>query len=262
MYNDTCSDVPAGTSFEVVDVPRGGVRKSLDVDDIVERYQSGQSVKAIANALGVSPPCITRRLEEAGVDQRPVTDTLQIVAARRSPERRRHLASYAFEAKRGRPNSFESLCRAALTRERRGINISPNERRLAGWLSDRGLTVQLQKAIGTYNCDLATGTVAVEVFGGNWHSDGAHAARYPDRCRYILDQGWNLVFVWDQSRDRLSVHAADYIVAFTQEADRDPSLRGQYRVIRGCGEELSRGEGELDERALVPSQRRTPSDRT
>lgn len=125
-----------------------------------------------------------------------------------------------------------------------------------------GVETTLQKAIGPYNADLAAYPVAVEIFGGNWHARGRHAARFPDRVRYFLDQGWNLVIVWVLDRRRwqsaipLTPAAADYIASFVQLTRRDPSTRGQYRVIWGDGKEAATDGLDLNELALVPSRRR------
>lgn len=227
---------------------------AMNLDDLIRLYESGLSEKACSEHLGVSRRYAHDQLVKAGVTLRSFREQLLLVAASRTPEERARIATAAHDAVRGSTRSIETLLAAALTREA-NPKISPHEALLAQWLTERGRPVRHQVAIGPYNADLTTGTVAVEVFGGNWHSTGEHRRTFPKRANYILDQGWHLIIVWDQKRNPLSVHAADYIVTFAQEPDRDPPGPREYRVIRGCGEELARGEGQFDDLALVPSQR-------
>ena len=70
---------------------------------------------------------------------------------------------------------------------------------------------------------------------GGWHAYGMPEAD-PDRLRYILDQGWTLVIVWASAKQQpIGPGACDYIAALAQQASRDPSWSGQYRVIWGDG---------------------------
>ena len=230
--------------------------QAIDLDELVQLYESGESVLALAKRFSVDRNTITKRLRLMGIEPRGMRDAQLLLSSRRTPQERRRLAEFAFEAKRGRPNSDEALERAARTRESLGYGGSMGELVLAKWLARRGLRMKPQVAIGRYNCDLALAPVAVEVFGGNWHASGYHARAYPERCKEILHAGWNLVIVWDQARCPLSIEAAQYVVAFYEVARAYPAPVGEYRVIRGDGEELSRGRGELDDDALVPSQRK------
>lgn len=228
---------------------------AMDLAHLIELYESGLSEKACSESLGVSRGFVHSQLIKADVTLRTVREQLLIVASQRTPERRAEMAEAAHAAWSGANQRPESLARMAASRQRTA-KVAPNEAQFAEWLAERGLRdIRHQTAIGRYNADLTTSTIAVEIFGGNWHGSGDHARRYPARGDYILDQGWHLVIVWDQSRSPLSIHAADYVVAFAKSADRNPTTPREYRVIRGCGEELFRGETHFDERALKPSQR-------
>jgi very-short-patch-repair endonuclease len=260
MYNDTVGYIPPGIGLEVVNVTHKW--EPAQVADLVERYDAGESVQRLAASQGISRNAINRLLVGEG---RAIRDRSSGQRARHlgtTVEERLAMTAAAHDAKRGRPNTWEARCRAAQTREQSGAFATAREQEFIGLLVERGLHVTPQRAIGPYNCDLAAGTIAVEIFGGNWHATGDHAARYPERCDYILDQGWHLLIAWNQSRDPLSAHAADYLVAFHEFTERNPTAPREYRVIRGCGELLARGERPFDHLALVPSQRRTPSHRT
>lgn len=60
-------------------------------------------------------------------------------------------------------------------------------------------------------------------------------------------------------------HAAKYCVAIAQQATWNPSMIGQYRVIRGDGHEIATGREDLDEFTLEHAARDslnlTPSER-
>lgn len=252
MYHDPVSDVPLDVGMEIEHMARERVH--LDVDQLVELYESGESVKAIAERVGVTRRTIDKRLRARGVEPRTAGEQQLIRYARTTPEERRAIAAHAFEAKRGRPNSPEALERAARTREAGGQSVSRGEAMMADWLHERGMLVRPQVAIGKYNADLGVEPVAVEIFGGNWHGSGRHARRFPARCHDVLHRGWSLVIVWDQTRCPMRVEAADKVVAFYEAIRRNPPAVGEYRVLRGDGELLSAGRGELNDGALVPSQ--------
>lgn len=224
------------------------------IPGLVERYQSGESVKSIADSTGVARTVVQRLLIAEGIHPRGQVEANRLLAAERTPEQHRANTQAAHAAVRGRPQSAEHRVRIAVARERNQTSASPAELLLAEWLKDLGPTPQ--KAVGPYNVDLAIGPVAVEVFGGHWHSHGHHAARTPERARYILDQGWLLVVVWVTAKHRLQRPVADHLRSLVQQASGNPSLAGQYRVVWGDGEDATAACPDLNHLALVPTIRR------
>lgn len=223
---------------------------------VVERYAAGESVNALAASLGVTRAYVGRVLDDAGVERRGSAGANRLMMQTRTPEENRRNAAAAHQAVRGRKRSIAERSKGAQTRERLQTHVSDHERWLAEQLRQRGLDVVPQKAVGPYNVDVATGTVAVEVFGGGWHAYGMHRARGPERLRYILDQGWNLVIVWTSaSRWAFTDAATDYIVAFAEEASRNPSMRGEYRVIWGDGKPAPADSLDVDDLTLKPTRR-------
>ena len=230
-----------------------GTRPSDLPSDISARYLSGESENGIAVSLGVSRGTVRRRLVHDGVVLRDITEANRLMVGQRSPEENLANTQAAHAAKRGKANSYEMRCQAAVTREQRQTHTSASELLMKRWLEDRGVDSIAQKAIGPYNADLAIHPIAVEINGGGWHAYSHHRKRAPERTRYILDEGWNLLFVWvDLIRYPLTEAVADYIVSFVEEARRDPTLRGQYRVIRGNGQLQPTSGSDLNEVALVP----------
>lgn len=217
---------------------------------------NGLSAPEIAARFGVNPATARRWLRAVG-QQPNRSEAMRLRLARLGANGRASLVSAAHAAVRGRPKSFDDLCRKAIGRERAGSHISPNDRALADMLTQRGLTVTLGKAVGPYNVDIAAGAVAVEVFGGAWHGGGRAAARWPQRIRYLLDTGWSVVVIWvEQATYPLTVEAADYVVSLCQVTGSDPSARRQYRVIRGTGQEIVRGCAQDDHFPVKPPRER------
>ena len=223
--------------------------------DLIRLYQSGLTEVDLAAHFGVCRLTVSKRLTANGIPKRSWSDTQRINASRHSPEERKQQAEAAHAAVRGKKRSFDELCLRARTRQSQG-RMSPAEILLADWLWKRGIDCIPQEAIGPYNADLGAAPVSVEVNVGNFHATGRHRDRCATRSRYILDQGWNLVIVWiSERRHPLTPKVADYLAAFIEEARSDPTLRGQYRVVWGDGEEVPHEGLKIDDLARVPPRR-------
>lgn len=220
--------------------------------EIIKRYIAGESEKAIADSLNVSRSCIVARLHANGVPRRSLAEANRLMMAALPREEQLRRIRIAQEANRGRKAPLSELINRARARQTTLGNQSHAERLLNEWLRHRGLNAIPQQAIGKYNVDIGTHPVAVEVMGGGWHAYGKHLATLAERTRYILDQGWNLVFIWNIREFPLRDGAADYIVTFAEESRRDPSVRGQYRVIGGDGKPVPEGRHHLHNIAFVP----------
>jgi very-short-patch-repair endonuclease len=233
-------------------------KRAVPTGDICDDYLRGVSEAEIARIYGVSRATISTALRKANVPRRGPAEANRLMMSKRSPEENLRNTQAAHEAVRGRRWTVEERLQAAQRRHGK-VSTEPYELLYSAWLRLRGVDSIPQHAIGPYNCDLAVGDVAVEIFGGHWHGYSHHASTFTERARYILDQGWNLVIVWvDAPRKRLAEPSADYIVAFVEESRRDPSMRGEYRVIWGDGQEVPTAGRDLHEFAAVPPHRRRP----
>lgn len=230
----------------------------LPMEEIARRYLAGESENVLAKEFDVSRNVITTRLREAGVPRRGQTAANDLWQKGRTPEQRRQGVEAAHRASHNREQTLDEKIKRAATREERQISVSPAEMLLAEWLRQRGLETIPQKAVGPYNVDLGAFPIAVEIFGGGWHATHDHARGAPERLRYLLDRGWNVVYIWVADGRRmpaLKPIAADYIVAFAQRSSSDPTFRGQYRVIWGDGKEAAISGTDVNEVALIPSRR-------
>ena len=207
-----------------------------DLATLIEQYRSGVSMLQLSTTHGVSRAVIERVLRENDVPIRGPRAANQIVAANKTPEQ--HLAcSMAGRAGvAGRPRPEHLIEQRARTNERRAKLVGPYERLLVQWLD--GLEIKPQKAAGRYNIDFAIGPIAVEVFGGHRHSHGRHAQRHARRTKYLLDQGWFVIFIWATSA-RFTPVVAEYVRAQLDLTRRDPTLWGQYRVVWGDGQDVT-----------------------
>lgn len=236
---------------------KGGHRRWMppNPDSIIAAYVGGTSLNALSGQYGIVPAAVANFLCRNGITLRDNRTANQLMAAHRTPDENRRLTAAAHAASKGHAPSFDALCKAAQTRQERQINIYPDERQMAEWLLERDIITTFQRAIGPYNADLTTGAVAVEIHAVS--ESARYAARAPIRSRYILDAGWNLIIVWTNARRYgLTIGAANEVAAFVQETRRNPTLRGQYRVIWGDGRVAAPSGTDLTDFAFVPSRRR------
>lgn len=241
------------TSNNIPIINRRFVR-DLDSGSIIARFNAGESVKAIAGSSGVSRNVIVRILQENGVTPRNRSEGMYARMAATSPEERIALSAAAHAAVRGKRRTEEELVQRARTKERDLRFASRIEVAAAKMFLERGFDVCAQKAIGKYNVDLAISEppIAVEIFGGNWHSGGRPAARFNERIEYILNSGWSLVIIWVLRDYPLEPGAIDYIIALAEELSRTKPVRGEKHVIRGDGNITTIGAANLKYRPIIP----------
>lgn len=232
------------------------IRLDMDEPLIVASYQSGKSENSIADDFNISRNVVRRILLQNNVAVRDCVEANRLMMQQRTTEQNIQNVQSAQRARRGSKDTIETMMRRAQTRQRKQTHVSPYELLFKEWLEKRGIESIPQQAIGTYNVDLGAFPVAVEIFGGSWHSYADHAARAPERFRYLLDSGWNVVIVWvDRVKYGISIDCADYIAAFVKQSRSNPSLRGQYRVIWSDGKEVPTDRLDINNLSLVPSRR-------
>lgn len=229
------------------------VRKDVDVNDLLRLYRAGYSVKKLAEHFNIARSGIVLRLQESGIIQRGRSESMVLRMSQTSPEERARLASAAHAAVRGVRRSEEEMIARAKANESRKTG-SRTEEICLEMLTARGLVCTPQKAIGRYNIDIAVEgpSIAVDIFGGNWHAYGRHAARYLQRVEYILDQGWFPVVIWVTGSAPLERGAIDYVVALAEQIGRGESVRREDQMILGNGEPTTAGKNKFYGRTVVP----------
>ena len=246
--------------MEIEDVARKTDPAKLD--NAVALYITGKSAYEIQPLTGVGRSALKAELLRRGIEPRGRSAAGLVRAAHMSVDERRAQAAAANRAATGRVATWAERAKRAATVERKPPAMSVHESHFADMLSERGVPWRREVAVGIYNLDFALGSVGVEILGGEWHAHKGE--RHPRRIKHILSEGWALTYVWATPNYPLTDDAAEYCVAFAQEVSRDPSLIGEYRVIRGDAHLIASGRGELDQFALEQSARNglnlTPSE--
>lgn len=223
------------------------IKRSINASGVTDKiicdmFASGIGVRGIYEKTGASIHSIRRILARNGVATRNRSEQQFARMAITSSAERKALASAAHHAVRGRVRSMEELCLMAATREKtKGVRTSIYEDALFASFQSSGLAPIAQKAIGPYNCDIAIGSIAVEVFGGHWHWNGEHLSRTEERFRYIMNSGYDIIVVSFSKSFPFSESSANYLVSYIQELCSNPPSIRQYRVIWGAGEFISGG---------------------
>jgi len=210
-----------------------------NLDNLLERYRLGESENKLASEAGINRWTFRQRLIKAGITPRGQSESERAKWASMTPDQRAAQTSASHDAARGRKIGIDELGRNALGRETSKKGSIFIEYWLAMRFADLGYSTIQQKAVGKYNIDVAINCppVAVEIFGGSWHSTGKHAAKFHERTKYLFDAGWSVVIVWvDGRRYPIDIGAVNRINILAQDIRRDPSARRQYLVILGNGD--------------------------
>ncbi len=214
------------------------MKKIPNLDDLLRRYQAGESEKKLAAEAGINRWGFRDRLIKAGIAPRGRSAGMKARWSNATEVERNAMLVPAHAAVRGTTISDDIKARQAAGKQRALSHVSPLDIMLLNDLKSAGLTVTPQKAIHIYNIDMAVESppVAVELFGGGWHTSGGHGLTFHKRTKYLLDSGWNVVIVWiDKRRYPLGVGCVEYIVALAKSLCLNPPDRSQYRVILGDG---------------------------
>jgi hypothetical protein len=230
-----------------------------NLGDLVGRYQSGESEKAIAESIGIGRPTLRRFLVRQGVQPRGRSESMFARMSRTPPDERRALVRAANRAAKGRIVGVSSKIKRAATRELMQCGVHASQGEFAAFLSVSCQQLAVcEKAVGPYNVDIGIGPIAVEIYGGGWHGYGRHRERSAERFRYLFDHGWRVVIIWtDERYYPLGRGAAEYVIALLDRLRCDPATPGQYWVIRGDGYELAAGSSNLDDLTAIPTRRRS-----
>lgn len=215
-----------------------------NLDDLIQQYRAGTSMKQLADGAGISRPKLVREFRARGepLRGRSAAESLKWQTLRQDRAAVVRQTRRAWEAVRGRIVPFEELCRRARTREERQIHRFLYEREVEAELVTRGVRCTPQKAVGPYNLDLALDEprIAVEIIGCQMVSK--RRAAYPKRLEYICNAGWLLVLVVIKGANRLGAdyaRIAKQIIVYAELSSRNPALRGKYGVIGRNGEPMT-----------------------
>jgi very-short-patch-repair endonuclease len=251
--------------FEAI---RAEVRAEIEAEGAANmafaaRYVAGESMNQLAKEAGCARATLARRLSGMGVAirGRSEAERLKWDRLKADPAAVERQLAKAWDAARGREVPLEERIRVAKTRYERMIYVNKGETEIADELRRRGLRVEQQLPVLSFNLDVALldSRITVEVLGSN--PKPALAKRLRERAEKLAREGWATVYVetWRRepglARAKDASHrfvrprrvkppfrpgdVAEYVIAFAKELRRDPSTRGQYRVIDGQGQPVS-----------------------
>jgi very-short-patch-repair endonuclease len=213
--------------------------KNIPAQEAIDCYVSGVSEKKTAERFGVGRGAIRNMLVANGVHIRHQSESERLKWSQMSNDRRDAQVEAAHKVTKGRHASTEERVKHAQTCFKQGSHSTETEKLLMNWLSCRGIETLGQFPVGIYNLDIAINEprIAVELFGGSWHASGYHALRHIERFKYLLDQGWNVMIIWIDTRNHpLRPLVCNNIISFMDELRSNVSLPRQYRVIWGDGQ--------------------------
>jgi hypothetical protein len=211
------------------------VADAIDVPAALAMHAQGVSVLQIANHFGVARAPIVKVLRKEGVHirGRSEAETLKWQAIKAAPGGVERQCAAAWEGARKTPTT-EVVARRAIGHQRNVTRVGRHERELAQALHRYGVTVTPQRAVHTYNLDLAADVdcVAVEILTSG--TSKAHAARHRKKAEDLIDRGWAVVWVLVTDAEQVDGCAQD-AVALLDLFRREPSARGQDWVVRRDG---------------------------
>lgn len=221
-------------------------KTGLHPDDLLALYNSGLWKNEIAVRIGISESAVGRYLSFLGV---PIAENssqaVKRIHERGGKEWSISVSDSAHKAVKGIKRTEESLMQRAYTLETIGRFGSITERLLFDMLVERGVNPVPQKAFSKYNIDLMIGNVAVEITGRGRKPKDIPAIK--ERIKLLLNSGYSMIWVWANKSFPIETGAADYIVSYCQELSLNPSIVGEYRVIRRDGKLISCGGPDSDD---------------
>ena len=218
-------------------------RTDVNTNDLIKLYRQGMSIKALSDKFNIARTGITSRLKTAGVPIRGRSEAMYLRMSQASPEERKRLTSFANDALRGSKQPEDGMVKRAKCVQQTGSKIGKNEDVLREWISDLGLDPIPQLAVNRYNIDLAIHPIAVELLC----AAASPIYRTADRkkIKYLTNHGWAVLYIWVGRDGIFDTRCASYVRSYFDSVKRDPSLIGEYRVIRGSGEFYASGRNDL-----------------
>lgn len=242
-------------------------RTDIAVDSLLADYDAGASVLALSRKYRLARSGVVRRIEESGRKVRSRSEANRLRMQALSFPERAELAKAANSARRklgggqsvtyrepkyiGAGDRRIAAEKASRTRYQTRSTAWETEDVVIDALLSRGLEVDLQVPVGTYNVDIAVGAVAVEV-----HTSPGNPVRHSRLVRRsvnLIEAGWSICYVWITKAHPFIEAGADELVAHLEVLRLNPSSLGEQRVVRGSGDLASVHRADLMQRTLVPA---------
>ena len=209
---------------------------NINVDNCINEYLGGKSIKQLAVDNGVSRQVFYRILRENGIPIRNRSESMYTRMAQTSLEERKRLAFAANEAKRGFANTPEMLEKRAKSGKR---FIGKFEQEFIDAISSAGIPTVPQEPFMSYNLDIGCGDIAVEI-----HTQTASplSPHFLPKLMNCVNAGKSMLYVWiNPTKNILLPECYKNVISIIQQFRSNPPVRSKYWVIRGTGELYATG---------------------
>lgn len=210
------------------------------VESVVAAYVAGEGARDVAKRFGIDFGVVYKWLGERGVT-RSGSEASVLRYSRTTVEYRNAITAAAHKANVGRVHLPGELERMAVTRQRELTVAAGIETPLKDALIAARLSVVPQRALGTYNLDIALEKlrVAVEIQCGCSYSF-LYTEETRKRLEYVFGQGWSVLYVVTRGRGFVFPDVTKKVLAFCQIAGRGKPFARQYGVVRSDAKNLTR----------------------
>ena len=239
---------------------RARIRPSID--DIMAIYNTGIGASGVARVLGCGRTYVNSMLDKNGINKRNQSEQQFARMARTTPDERQKLSKAAHDAVRGKKRSAEELEKRSLSKyHTKNICMSEYEFQFSDELTKKGILFDTQVKVGPYNCDFVINGIAVEIFGGQWHLFGSHAARFHERTKKFFDSGYSILFVFIRQGHKVDTEIADQILSNVDILSKNKTAVREYRVVWSGLDYFSGQSSDADNLAIVVpfTNRRNPT---
>jgi very-short-patch-repair endonuclease len=226
-----------------------------NLDDLIRRYQGGESLKQLSVEAGVSRGYLTKNgvwcpsglmgaFVSAGVQLRGRSEAERTKWSRMGKAQRSAQVGAAHRARRGSADPEHRRAARARTNHIRLNRAAPVEHPVAAALRLAGVEVAQQFPFGRYNLDMAVERLLVAVEIEDCWSGGNYPGELFERTKRLLDGNWCVVFVLGKLID--PAHVTQQILTMLDALSRNESLRGKYWVVGSNPKAHPRGTAKLD----------------
>jgi hypothetical protein len=204
-----------------------------NIDNVIERYESGVSLNQLSKEVGIARITLTRRFESLGVNLRSQSDSERLKWSKMTETQRKRQVQKAHEASRGRLVSTAEKIKRAKSAYLNNFKKGRHELELIELLRDFGYDAVSQLNFGIYNLDISVHglPIAIEIQTSNHQL--LRRPKHIQRTKYILGRKYFLIYVIiDQSKNPLRLYAiANKIISYLNVLSLDKSIVGKYAMI-------------------------------
>jgi len=253
IHHTTLSRKLKEIGVKVTKTNAGPCKLDLPIEEIKAMYEGGHSENAVAKHFGADRGTIRKRLLKAGVSPRTQGEAEKLKWSKMDQQTRSNQVKSAHDSVRGVPKSMKARVANANTRQRLKYNhlIGAGEFEFVEFLRNKGVSFVHQKAVQTYNVDIAIGNIAVELTGGC----GRYTMFNPkeiNRAVKLLERGYHVVAVEFDSVETL-IHCAEDVLSCINEAGRLKPVDREYWVIRCRAKDYTIVTNDLGQFTSVPT---------